>query len=223
MKKLVLVLILITIIVLGSAQEYSRPKAIIMSALVPGSGQLYAGQKTAGSVFLSVELGIILSMIRFSSEANWAEKNYQRFAYANTGIALGSDSDLYQAMHNYSSSEKYNESIVMNARNYFLIYNNSPQDYQDYLDEYTYHGNESWEWGNRAEWMKYREIRKSKQKYEVYQNFTISALVINHLVSTIQTAISTRSRNPIMSTIDNINIQPDYQKNGVNIVYTHRF
>ncbi|MBN2828758.1 MAG: hypothetical protein JXR56_00390 [Candidatus Cloacimonetes bacterium] len=223
MKKAVLMLCLFALLATGYAQEYSRPKAILMSALIPGTGQMYIGQKTTGSVFLSVELGILFSMFRFSSEMDWAEKNYQQYAYANTGIEKGSDSDLYQAMHNFVSSESYNESIIMNARNYYLIYQNSPQEYQDYIDQYTYYGNESWDWGNESKWMKYRDIRKTKQKYQVYQNFAVSALIINHLVSTIQTVIATRPHKGFTSSLNNLNIQPDYQKNGVNIVYSYRF
>jgi TM2 domain-containing membrane protein YozV len=223
MKKAILTLIIITFIVIGYAQEYSRAKAVLMSAVVPGAGQMYIGQKTTGSVFLATELALVLSIFRLSNEVDWQEKNYKQFAYANTGVSTGSESELYQAMHNYSSSEIYNESRILSARNYYLIYNNDPQGYEDYVNEHTFHGSESWDWGNRTDWMKYRDIRKKKQSYGVYKNLAISGLVINHLVSVIQTVIATRPHKDGLSKLNNFNIQPDYVKNGVNIVYTHRF
>ncbi len=222
-KKMVLVLMLFLIVGISFAQEYSRPKAIIMSALVPGSGQLYSGQKTMGSALLAAEIGLILSLFRFDAEINWGEDHYQEYAYQYTGIEEGSDSALYQDMHTYESSEKHNEAVIRDARNYYLIYTYDPDGYQAYVNEHTYSGDSTWNWETRDRWMKYRSIRKRKQGFEVYKNLAISGIVINHLFSTIQTIISTRPKKTVLSQLNNLTVQPDYKNDGVNLVYTYRF
>ncbi len=222
-KKLILLLILVLFITISSAQEYSRGKAIIMSALVPGSGQLYTGQKTMGATLIATELGLVFSLLRFQKEIDWGVDHYQQYAFAYNDIPIGSSTDLYQDMYTYESSEKHNEAVIRDARNYYLIYTNDPESYYAYIQKFAYSGDETWDWSTKDRWMKYRSIKVRKQNFEVYKNLAVGGLVINHLFSTIQTIISTRPHKTVLSQISNINIQPDYINNGVNVVYSYKF
>ena len=68
--------------------------------------------------------------------------------------------------------------------------------------------------------MQYRNIRSSKQEFEIYANFAIGALVINRMISVIDAAIST---NKINTANRQVYATPDPDGKGISLNYEFRF
>lgn len=226
MKKIVTLIILLSIITSVCAEQLSTKKAVLLSALVPGLGEIYTKDYTKAGIFLSTELAIIFSYMRLKSETEWAIKSYEQFAYSKADIPKNSSDRYYQRIQDYFSSEEYNESVISFARNVYLSANSpyyNPAYYYEYLDLYLIPDEQAWDWQNNKNWYKYKDLRREKQDFEILMNFTFGAAILNRIVSIIDSAISVKKVNRKNSLLGNLVIEPDWKKKGMRISYEYNF
>ena len=226
MKKIATLFILLSIITSVSAEQLSIKKAVLLSALVPGLGEIYTKDYTKAGIFLSTELAIVFSYIRLSSETEWAIKSYEQFAYSKADIPKKSSGKYYQLIQDYFSSEEYNENVISFARNVYLSANSpyyNPAYYYDYLDSYLIPDEQAWDWQNNRNWYKYKDLRRKKQDFEILMNFTFGAAILNRIVSVIDSAISAKKINRKNSLLGNLIVEPDWKKKGMKISYEYNF
>jgi hypothetical protein len=223
MKKnlIILLLLLYSINLLG--QNISVRKAMLYSAIVPGLGEIYTKDYNKAAVFLTVEAAIILSYFRLKAETNWATNSYKQFAYSITDIPKDREDSYYQLIQDFISSESYNEGIIRDARNYFLIYKNDPVGYEEYLEKYLIPEDMEWDWENNKNWFKYKDLRRDKQDFEIYTKFTLAAVILNRIVSAIDSAISAKKLNKESKYLGKLSFQPDWNKKGMIINYEYKF
>jgi hypothetical protein len=241
MKSLLLIISisLLSGILLG--QDYKSPrKAMLFSAVLPGMGELYSGNSTKAAIFLSNETAIWITYVRLKQETKWAEHNYKEYAYHNAGLPMNSDADIYRLMGDYMSSDDYNREIELNVRNnlisllndpsvtesdraFYALLLNDPSEYQDFIADYLYTGNESWNWNSENSYHKYYNLRKTRQELIIYKNFAVGAAIINRIVSIVDASLVSKKWNRIHQKYGQIDIQPDFNKRGVNLVYTLHF
>ncbi|MCD6176968.1 MAG: hypothetical protein J7K29_03935, partial [Candidatus Cloacimonetes bacterium] len=129
----------------------------------------------------------------------------------------------YQLIQNYTSSEEYNDDIIRDARNYFIIYNSDPEGYEEYLETYLIPEESSWHWDNNSEWSEYIKLRLKKQDYEIYSNFAFAAAILNRIISIIDSAMEVKKFNRSRQYLGKLSVQPDWNKKGMNINYEYRF
>jgi len=201
-----------------SGQKSAR-NAMLMSAVLPGAGQMYLGQKTKAGVFVAAEIAFIFTMLRFDKEKNIAIENYQMLAYANAGLRKGSSTRIYGLAQRYKSSEDYNRYLEMQARNYFIMLYNDPESFNEYMERYSIKSEDSWQWQNDFHFSEYKSVRNDKQNFEIYGNFALGALLINRVISVLDSAIQTRriNRNSQIYAI------PENNGRGISLVYEHKF
>ncbi len=223
MKKICLVFLLLSVSFQLVSKDISTKKALLFSALLPGGGELYLQEYNKAAVFLSVEFATILTYFRMKQETDWAIASYKQFAFAETNVPKDRDDSYYQLIQNYSSSSSYNASILRDARNYYLIYQNDPEGYQEYLDQYLVPDEYAWDWEDSKTWDKYRKLRREKQDWEIYTKFTFAAAILNRIISVIDSAISARDQKREQSKLSNLHILPDLQKGGLEIHYEIKF
>lgn len=226
MKKIATLIILLSIITSVSAEQLSIKKAVLLSALVPGLGEIYTKDYTKAGIFLSTELAIIFSYIRLSSETEWAIKSYEQFAYSKADIPQNSSNKYYQLIQDHFSSDEYNENVISFARNVYLSANSpyyNPAYYYDYLDSYLIPDEQAWDWQNNKNWYKYKDLRRNKQDFEILMNFTFGAAILNRIVSIIDSAISVKKINRNNSLLGNLVIEPDWKKKRMRISYEYNF
>jgi hypothetical protein len=223
MKKHILIILLLLLMFNLSAQQKSIRKAIVLSALVPGLGEMYTNNYNKAAVFLTIEAATIFSYFRLKNERDWAKKSYKQFAYTMADIPKDSPDWYYQKLQNYTSSTSYNESIIRDARNYYLIYKNDPVAYEDYLNNFLVPDDEAWDWETDKNWYKYRSLRRDKQNMEIYMRFAFAAAIVNRFVSLIDAAVSAKHFNNELKDIGQLSVTPDFAKGGFFINYEYKF
>ena len=234
MKKIVLGLLIVLLFTSGSlfadaqtevyvTEPVSAGKAMLYSALVPGLGEMYLGEYTRAGIFLGAEILILASYFRLNQEVDWKTNSYKFYANHYADVPLGSSDSYYRLINNYISSEKYNSEIELFLRNRYIIYDYNPDLYDYYLDLYLISDEDAWEWESRDNWLRYREIRREKQRLEIYANFAIGAAVVNRLISVIDSAILARSINRQHTFLSNLNVEPDFTRIGWTVTYEIKF
>ncbi len=222
MKRICLVMILFSFIML-QAKEVSVKKAVLFSALLPGTGELYSNNKTGAVIFLSSELALITSLFRTNQEIKWAQDNYKQFALTKAGVPKDRTEEYYNSIENYMSSEDYNQEVIQSARNFYLLYYYEPEEYQKFVDENSYSSEYSWDWGSNQNRKQYRDLRVRKQKFEITSNFIIGAMLVNRVVSVINAAKSAKGNNRKFRDLGSLSVQPDFIKSGVKLNYEIQF
>jgi len=100
---------------------------------------------------------------------------------------------------------------------------NDPTEYASFISDYTYTGDEAWDWNNLNSYHKYYNLRKTRQELVIYKNFAVSATIINRIVSIVDAALVAKKWNRFHQQYGYLDVQPDFRKKGVKLVYTIHF
>ncbi|MDK9700968.1 MAG: DUF5683 domain-containing protein [bacterium] len=65
------------------ANNLNMGKAVLLSAILPGAGQFYAGQKWKGYTFMGVEVALWALAISYTMQGNDKDDEFKKFADAN--------------------------------------------------------------------------------------------------------------------------------------------
>jgi len=223
MKRIILSLLLLITICQIAAETKSIRKAMLFSAILPGMGEMYTKNYNRSATFLAVEAATIFTYFRLKSERQWAMNSYKDFAFSITETPKDSPDWYYQLLQDYSSSQAYNSSIIRDARNYFLIYQNDPVAYEEYLDQYLVPEDKAWDWENNRNWYKFRNLRRDKQNMEIYMKFAFAAAILNRFISVIDSAILTKKYNKSLATTSSLSVYPDLVNMGLKLKYEIKF
>lgn len=213
------------------AQEKSTRKAMLFSAILPGTGQIYLGNNTRGGIFIGAELMLVLSYMRLNNEIEWKQNSYMLYAHRYANVPLNSDEDFYKLISHYMNSDEYNLQIEQYYRNLYLIFRYNPDLYHENVERYTIKEGDGWNWENYENFLRFRELRREKQQLEILANFAIGGSVLNRIISVIDTALIARSIrrsgesdiSEHTSFLSDIRVEPDYLKNGIMVKYEYRF
>ena len=83
--------------------------AILYSLLLPGMGELYAGNYQSGKYFTIAETALWGTYIGINTYGNWQKDNYKKYAQTNGGVNPdGKDDDYYASIGSYKDIEQYN-------------------------------------------------------------------------------------------------------------------
>ncbi|MCF7910942.1 MAG: hypothetical protein K9M99_00315 [Candidatus Cloacimonetes bacterium] len=225
MKRHIIILLLLVMIAssLPAAEHKSAAKAMLFSAILPGSGQAYLGSYTKAGIFISSEILLLGTTLRLNNEVDWATDTYQQYAFTKVGTPIGSDKDTYQNIQNYISSDAYNADMSHDAWRYFVLGYNDLESYYAYVEANQITGDAAWDWGNDKTWKKYRSYRVDKQNMEMYSNLAVAAVVLNHLVGMIDTALTGKKVRARNKALGNLYINPDLERKGMSFGYAYKF
>ena len=198
----------------------SVPLAALMSATVPGAGQIYLGQKTKAGVFLAADLITIFSLYRFNLEQDIAVNNYKQYALVNAGLRMGVDKDVYIYASKYRSATEYNLAMETFYKNYLLIDYITQEEFNEYVLRDRLGPEDWWEWQSDAQFKKYRSIRQQKQEFEQYASLAVGILIVNRIISVVDAAITT---NKINTANRQLYTTSDVERKGITLNYEIRF
>ena len=183
MKKLIL-LLLITQVVFSQGifegnifyeqaeqtKQKSLFKAIVLSALLPGAGEIYLGERNWGYGFIAVDGAIWASAIAFRIKGDWTFEECRWFSarYAGASPEI-EDKDFYRIVGLYPSREIYN--LLLLQSGYGL---------EDLLPDSL-----DWTWRNESDQLRYYDLWTSSQR--ALRNFRIALGVaaLNRVLSVI--------------------------------------
>ncbi len=203
----ILLLICIFLCANNAMQAKSLPKAMVMSALLPGCGEIYSGHLNRGVALIAADAVLLFGADRFGRETNWLESSYKQYALSKAGIETGGDSEYYKLLNDYYSSELYNDEIEQYFRNLGLARFNNPNYYSEEITLYSISDHDAWNWQSISDWQKYRSIRKDRQKMVMNRKLVIGAAIFNRVISVLDAAYLTRNYNRKHRA--SISIQPD--------------
>jgi len=146
-------------------------KAVGLSLLLPGMGELYAGEYGGGKYFTIAEAGLWLGWGGFTSYATWTQNDARAFATQHAALKPGEkDDQFYGNIGEFISVDAYNQSRLR-LRLQYEVY-----DPQSSL---------TWQWDADNSREHYRAMRIQSDESFNYARFAVAAIVTNHIVSAI--------------------------------------
>lgn len=164
--------------------------AIIYSLLLPGMGELYAGNYASGKFFTIAEGALWGTYIGINTYAGWEKDRYVAFAASNGGVnTAGKDDDYLAAISEYTSIQDYNNDMA------------KQREFSKILDENKYY----WKW-NGTDRRTYREKWVSSEQAYNNLRFVVGALLLNRIASAVNAVRLTASYNKSLSTQTSWNV-----------------
>ena len=143
--------------------------AIVYSLLLPGMGELYAGNYTTGKYFTIADAGLWGTVIGMNTYGGWQLKRYQSYAVSNAGVNLsGKDADYFANISLYLNINDYNDDMSRNGQ-FNKMYN---------TEKYY------WNWSAQDR-KTYRAMWVSSESAYNNVRFVVGALVLNRIISAI--------------------------------------
>ncbi|MEN8192464.1 MAG: hypothetical protein ABFS12_06575 [Bacteroidota bacterium] len=151
-------------------QKKNRGLAIIFSALLPGMGELYAGNYSSGKYFTIADGILWGGLIGVNAYAQNQEDNYKAFAVSYGGVDLSSKDEKYFGnLGNYQDIYQYNHQQELD------------RNFEDIYDVETHY----WKWSGNAQRSEYRGMWKSSETAYNSTRFIVGALILNRIASVI--------------------------------------
>jgi len=177
--------------IMSTEKKKSVPLAVLYSLLLPGMGELYAGDYSTGKYLTAAEGVLWLTLIGFDRYGTWLQKDARTFAVEHAGISLEGKNDRYFVdIGNYNSVNDYNEQMLRD-RNILKLYGPS----------------QTWFWDKRESREYYRDLRIKSDNMFNSVNFVAATIAINHIVSAINAARITLSHNSGIDQANALNIR----------------
>jgi len=147
----------------------SRGKAFLLSFLIPGWGEYYAGSEKMAKIFLGTEIALWTTYAGLRVYGNWREKDYKNFAIAHAHVnPEGKNHDYFVNIEHFDDIETYNQE-KLKQRDVDALY---PEN-----EEYF------WKWDSKKNRLKYEQIRMSSDGAFSNSVLVIGVVVLNHIVS----------------------------------------
>ncbi len=143
--------------------------AILYSMLLPGMGELYAGDYSSGKYFTIAEAGLWGTLIGLNYYQGWKEDNYKSFAKSRAGVSGDKDEQFYIDIGNYASIEAYNLEKELN---------------REFSDRYNVQS-DYWRWESAQQRREYRSMWLSAEYAGNTMKFVGAAMVLNRVLSAI--------------------------------------
>jgi len=131
----------------------SKYKAALLSALVPGLGEAYAGHTNRAIAFGTAEAGIWVTYGVFKYQESLRHDRAIEFAGGAAGASLSGDDDYYKAVGRFLRSDgqgMWNEYVRRRARDTGEVIG------------VEYFGDDSWAWTSQENLDFYRDLRRKE-------------------------------------------------------------
>lgn len=149
--------------------EKSVTLAVVYSLLLPGMGELYAGNFSSGKYFLITDAGLWLGYGGFRYYGQWLRTDARSYATQYAGANFDGKDEAFEVnMGNFNSLEEYNEAKLRN-REFDLLYD--PQ------------SSYAWRWESDASRLQFKNRRIRSDEVFQSSRFVIGVLVLNRIIS----------------------------------------
>ncbi len=167
------------------AQNFGSEKksvglGILYSVLLPGMGELYAGDYSIGKYFTMTDVALWLTLYGVNYYGDMKRDDYIAFAQLHAGVnPSGKDDTYWGTIGNYDNINIYNDEMEL-MREYDKVY-----------DLNTHF----WSWDEVANRKKYRSMRNSSETAYNNVKFVVSALILNRVASAVNAVITVKKQN----------------------------
>ncbi len=165
--------------------------AMIYSLLLPGMGELYAGDYSSGKYFTIADAALWGVYFGLDTYSNWKMDKYISFATSNAGVNTdGKNSKFYGNIGNYMNITKYNDSKARD-RNFSEMYS---------TNQYF------WKWNSEQDRKAYRSLWTTSEQSHNALRFIIGGMILNRIASAINAVRIVARHNRGLSTETSWNI-----------------
>ena len=164
-----------------NAGKKSIVKAALYSALLPGLGEYYVGNRRKARVFFAVEAVTWIGYLSYKVYGNWKEDDLIRFAseYANANLE-GKSQEFQDWVGFYDDIDQYNS-----------LGRVQDQDRPYLIDNFENH----WRWQSDDDKANYRNLKNSSREAFRRTNFLVGLAVVNRIVSIIDAVRDAKRSN----------------------------
>jgi hypothetical protein len=154
----------------ASFDKKSPALAILYSALLPGMGELYAGNYSLGQYLTITEAVLWGTYIGIEKYGDWKKESYQSYAKSVGGVDLtNKDEEYFAKIADYRDINQYNEEMSA-QRNLKAMYNSESH---------------YWKWATTSERRIYRSMWVSSQVSYNNLRFVVGGMILNRIASII--------------------------------------
>lgn len=165
--------------------------AIIYSLLLPGMGELYAGNYDSGKYFTIAEAAFWTTYIGMNLYGENKRSNYKTFAASSGGVNLdGKDEDYFAIISEHINIDDYNNIKLLERR------------FDEMYDASTHY----WNWQSNDNRRTYRGMWVSSETAFNNLRFVAGALILNRLISAINAVRITAAYNRSLETETSWNV-----------------
>jgi hypothetical protein len=161
--------------------------AAVYSLILPGMGELYAGDFSSGKYFLMSEGLLWITYAGFEIYGNSVRDDARVFAVTYAGVNPSGKSDqFYVDVSNFLNTAEYNDKKLRD-RTPSLVYDPA--------------AGFSWQWATDAQRQTFRALRVQSENMFNNKKFVGAVILINHVASAINAARAAISHNSALSSI----------------------
>ncbi len=156
---------------------------IIYSLLLPGMGELYAGDYSIGKYFTIADVVLWGALFGTNYYGDMKRDDYIAFARLHAGVnPNGKDDTYWGVIGNYDDIYIYNDEMEL-MREFDKVYNTE-----------THY----WKWDEVANRKKYRSMRNSSETAYNNLKFIGSALILNRIASAVNAVLIIKKQNKLV-------------------------
>ncbi len=146
----------------------STLKAIGLSLLLPGAGEIYLGAQGDGIPFIIAD-GIIWTLAAgFGIYGSWRSSEYRSYAQRYAGVDVeGKDSEFFRLVALWDSRDTYNQYLLLTQRDRSILLSDS----------------DNWQWRDEEHQLEFYDIWTSSEHSWQRFKLCVAAAGLNRLVS----------------------------------------
>lgn len=172
----------------GPSNTGDKVKAGLLSAVLPGAGQFYNGQKSKAYVMVGVEAAIWTAYFVFDAQGDSRMESARQWAGIYAGTKGDHQNSYWQNVGHYMDSDAYNESRLREAR----ALRESPTG--------LITSGDAWQWVNEDRKDGYSKLRADGNSAYDRRDFMILFAVVNRAVSVVDAVLNAGKSDGILET-----------------------
>jgi hypothetical protein len=172
----------------GPSYTSQKVQAGIYSALLPGAGQYYNGQKQKAYIMGGVEVAIWTAYFVFDKQGDNKRDDSEEWAAIYAGTRGEHEDRYWQSVGQYANSDAYNEALLREARALGEVATGLVS------------GSDTWQWVNRERQTGYSKLRADGNSAYDRRDFMILFAVINRAVSVVDAVIGAGQADGVLET-----------------------
>lgn len=200
----------------GPSNTGNKVKAGLLSAVLPGAGQYYNGDKGKAYVMFGVEVAIWTAYFVFDAQGDSKREDAEEWAAIYAGTSGEHSERYWQDVGHFANSDDFNESVLREAR----ATGDSPSGLIGSTDQ--------WEWVNVDRRIGYSSLRSDGNSAYDRRDFMILFAVVNRVVSVVDAVIGAGQDDGLLETeVLGMNIElqmmPSFSNPGALCVVSRSF
>lgn len=207
----------------GDDEEDSGPtnlgrkfKAGALSAVLPGAGQYYNGQKKKAFIMAGAEVAIWTAYFVFDAQGDSRMENAREYAGIYAGTQGDHEESYWQSVGRYMDNDVYNDSRLREARAL-------QEEVSGLID-----GSDSWQWVNDDRRQSFNKLRADGNSAYDRRDFMILFAVVNRGIAVVDAVFGAGSRpgaieTDVMGMKMGVEMLPHWQDPGARCVVSGSF